>query len=230
MKQAQLERYVGLVAVLNLAMIALLLAHPHFSNASRPVRGVSDPILAMEMVRNIPEVDAVLADSPSPDRETMRIKQYADFGFIGAYAALYVLMSLLLIREGRSLAISAAVLGVLAAVFDVIENIGILRIVDVDLEHTTQAMVDAIRYPSLIKWTLASLALGLLGILAWRTGRPGLRIVGILNVAAALLGLYGLVDNRFLQWLGLPMLAGLISLAVLYFRPRWNARRPVSDR
>jgi hypothetical protein len=214
---SKLERWAGLLAVLNMAMIALLLALPHFSNASRPVRGISDPILAMEVVRNVTEVDAVLSDAPSPDREAMRIKQYADFGFIGGYAALFVLMSLLL--RPRYVAIGAGALGVTAAIFDVIENLGILRVVDVDLRHTTQAMVDAIRYPSLIKWTLVSLSLALFAILLLRTPRLGLRIVGAFDILAALLGLLGLFDNRFLAWTGIPMLAGLLGLAILYFRP-----------
>jgi len=222
---SKLQRSIGVVAVLNLAMIALISGRPFFSNASRPVRGISNPILAMEVVRNVAEVDAILGDAPSPDREVMRIKQYADFGFIGGYAGLFVLMSIFLMGQGRAVAISAAVLGVAAALCDVFENLDILRILDVDLSHTTQAMIDAVRYPSLIKWTLASLALGLLGILAMRSGRTGLRIVGALDVLAALLGLCGLSENRFLEWMGIPMLGGFIGLAILYFRPRWNARR-----
>jgi len=213
---AKLERWIGGVAVLNLAMIALLSGHPSFSNASRPVRGITNPILAMEMVRNPGEVDAVLSDAPSPDREVMRIKQYADFGFISAYAALYVVMGILLIPQGRAVAIAGALLGAIAAIFDVLENLGILRIVNTDLAHTTQAMIDAVRYPSLVKWALASLALGLLAILLMRAH---LRIVGALDLMAALLGLYGVYDNAFLQWSGIPALAGFIGLAVLYFRP-----------
>jgi hypothetical protein len=222
---ATLQRSVGLVAVFNLAMIVLISGRPSFSNASRPVRGITNPILAMEVVRNISEVDSVLGEAPSPDREVMRIKQYADFGFIGGYAALYVLMAMLLVGQGRTIAISAAAMGIIAALCDVIENLGILRVVDVDLAHTSQTMIDAVRYPSLVKWTLASLALGLLGFLAWRTGGVGLRIVGTLDLAAGLLGIGGVADNRLLQWLGLPMLAGLVGLAILYFRPRRHGRR-----
>lgn len=221
--EANLKRWIGIAAVFNLAAIAILSGRPSFSNASsnasRPVRGISNPILAMEVVRNVAEVDTILSDSPSADRETMRIKQYADFGFICGYVALYVLMSMLLIAEGRAIAISAAVLGVVAGVFDVIENLGILRVVNIDLAHTTQAAIDAIRYPSLVKWALASAALGLLGVLAWRTRSTGLRIVGALDVVAAILGIAGLYDNRFLQWLGLPLLGGLVGLAILFFRP-----------
>jgi hypothetical protein len=216
---AKLERWTGILAVLNLAMIAVLLGRPYFSNASHPVRGISNPVLAMEVARNVAEVDAILSDAPSPDREVMRIKQYADFGFIAAYASLFVLMSMLLARENRMIAIAAGALGVIAAICDVIENLGILRIVDVDLSHTTQSMIDAIRYPSLVKWALASLALGLLAILLLRSPRIALRVIGVLNLIAAMLGLYGIYDNVSLGWSGLPMLGGFLGLAILYFRP-----------
>jgi hypothetical protein len=219
---ANIERSVGYAAVLNLAMIAILSGRPYFSNASRPIRGITNPILAMEVVRDVAEVDAVLSDAPSADREVMRIKKYAGFGFICAYTALYVLMSMLLVDEGRAIAISAAGLGIAAAIFDVIGNLGILRIVDVDLAHTTQAMIDAVRYPSLIKWALASLALGLLGILALRARRTGLRIVGALNILASMLGPYALYRNVGLQWLAYFGPISLVGLAILYFRPYWR--------
>ncbi len=106
-----MQRWIGALAVLNLAMIALISGRPSFSNASRPVRGISNPILAMEVVRNVAEVDAILGDAPSPDREVMRIKQYADFGFIGGYAGLFVLMGIFLTGQGRAIAILAAVTG-----------------------------------------------------------------------------------------------------------------------
>lgn len=221
----RLQRWIGLAAVLNLGLVALLSGRPHFSNASRPVRGISNPIVAMELVRNVAEVDAILGDAPSADREVMRIKQYADFGFIGGYAALFALMSIFLMREGRVAAISAAVLGIAAALCDVLENLAILRILNVDLSRATQAMIDAIRYPSLLKWALASMALGLLGILAWRSGRAALRMVAVLYVLAALLGLYGLFENRFLQFAELPVIGVLVGLAVLYFRPHYRSGR-----
>lgn len=208
-------------------MIAILSGRPYFTNASQPVRGIANPVLAMEVVRNIAEVDAILSDAPSPDREVMRIKQYTDFGFIACYATLFVVMSLLFAREGpRSIAIGAATMGVTAALCDVLENLSILRVVNTNLTHTTQGMIDAIRFPSLIKWTLASLAIGLLSILLLRTRRTGLRIVGGLDMIAALLGLYGVWDNAFLQWSGLPMVGGFLGLAILYFRPRWHGIHP----
>ena len=73
MTTVRLERWIGIIAVLNLAMIALLSGRPYFSNASHPVRGISNPVLALEVARNVAEVDAILSDAPSPDREAMRI-------------------------------------------------------------------------------------------------------------------------------------------------------------
>jgi hypothetical protein len=221
----KLERWAGILAVLNLAVIAILSGRPSFSNASRPVRGISNPVLAIEVVRNVAEVDAILSDSPSPDREAMRIKQYVDFAFICAYGALFVLMSILLVPQGRAAAIAAAILGIATAIFDVIENVGILRVVDTPLDRTTQAMIDAIRYPSLVKWTLASLTLALLGILFARGPGIGPRIVGGLNLIAALLDLLGIYDNVFLMWAGIPTLGGLLGLAILFFRPYRRNRR-----
>lgn len=211
----------GLLALLNLAIIALISGQPFFSNASHPVRGISNPLVAIEIARNVDEVDLALSDAPSPDREAMRIKEYADFAFIAAYAMLYIALA----RMFRNrFAFAAAVLGVIAAIFNVIENLGILRIIDVDLAHSTQAMIDAIRYPSLIKWACASVALGIFAITMIQTKRTPLRIVGLFELAAALLGLSGLAKNLVLQWMPIPMLCGLVGLAILYFRPGWSNR------
>ena len=225
-RPVELEKWVGTLAVLCLAAIALISAPPSFSSASRPVRGITNPVLAMEVVRDVSEVDAVISDSPSPDREVMRLKQYADFAFIAFYAALFVGVAMLLGRDGsKAIAWSAGIVGVIAAVFDVAENLGILRILDVNLSHTTPAMIDAIRYPSLLKWALASVAMGLLSMLLLRRKNTGLRIVGALDLAAALLGLAGTADNVLLAWSGLPMLGGFLTLAILYFRPFYVYRR-----
>jgi len=210
-----LKAFVGTLAVLTLAATAVLSGPPYFSSASRPVRGITNPVLAMEVVQNASEVDAILSDSPSPDREAMRLKQYADFGFIACYAALFVLMAMML---GR-MAWFAAALGLLAAASDVIENFAILRLVDLPLSQTTQDQIDAIRHPALMKWALASLALGLFAALLLRQPKTGLRIVGAFDLAASLLGLYGLRNNLSLAWSGLPMLAGILTLAILFFRP-----------
>jgi hypothetical protein len=215
-----MERIVGMLALYCLAAIAVLSGPPRFTNASRPVRGIDNPVLAMEVVRDPSEVDAILSDAPSADREAMRLKQYADFGFIAGYACLFAAMAMLL---GRA-AYAAGAIGVIAAGFDVAENIFILRVVDTPLATLTQAQIDAIRHASLAKWGLAALALGYFGVFMTRRPSIGLRIAGLFNLAACGLGLYGLYQNVFLAWTGLVMLAGFLTLAIGFF-PRYRGRR-----
>ncbi len=101
--------------------------------------------------------------------------------------------------------------GVAAASFDAIENFAILRICDMKLSQTTQAMDDAIRRPSLAKWALAFIAMALLSAFFLAQRRWAMRVVGALNVVAAVMGFYGLYDNAFLVWAGFPMLAGILG-------------------
>ena len=174
---------VGWFAVGCIVMIALMNGKPAFSNASRPARGIASPVVALQMARSVKEVDDAIGESPSPDREAMRFKQYVDFAFIACYASLYVALAAMF--HSRPATLAAAICGVAAGVLDVVENFAILRIVDVQLAATTQAMIDAIRDPSLAKWTLAFLATALFGWrYFYRTQRNGpCKPVGALNLA-----------------------------------------------
>jgi len=206
------------VGWLALACVVVLVVHsgrPDFTSASQPVRGIANPVLALQMARNVDEVDAVLGDAPSPDREAMRIKQYIDFGFIASYAGLYLALAMMFRSRAGWI---AAICGGAAACFDVAENFAILRILDVPLRSTTQAMIDAIRHASLAKWTLAYVAGALFAAVFWMSRRWAMRFIAILNFAAAALGFYGIYDNSFLVWAGLPLFAGLIAMIAVFLR------------
>ena len=122
-------------------------------------------MLALQFARSVEEVDWILGDAPSPDREVMRIKQYVDFAFIGAYCALFATLALMVVRMGgwkQAAGIAAGICGIATGVFDVLENRAILKIVDVPLRFTTPAMLNAIRGASTAKWSLAAATLILL--------------------------------------------------------------------
>jgi hypothetical protein len=207
---------VGWLAVA--CIVALLVMRgPQFSNASVPPRGIADPVIALQMARNVSEVDDVLGEAPSPDREAMRIEQYLDFAFIAAYAGLYLALGRWF---GSRLAWVGTICGLAAAGCDVAENFAILRIVNVPLGETTQAMTAAIRDPSLAKWTLAFAATAIFGILFWQMGGVWLRVIGACDALAAAFGFFGLIDNAWLVWAGLPLFAGLIVMAALFARVR----------
>src|SRR6185295_17198076 len=90
------HRLVMLLAMLTVAAFILLLGRPSFTNASKPRFG--DPMLALQFARDVQDVDWILGDAPSPDREVMRVKQYADLGFITCYIGLFLALAALVIR------------------------------------------------------------------------------------------------------------------------------------
>ena len=151
-----LSRLAILLAMLTAASFILLMGRPSFTNASQPRFG--DPMLALQFARNVQDVDWILGDAPSPDREVMRVKQYVDFAFIACYAALCAALGAVAAGKGgwrRLAGIAAGICGLAAGMFDVAENRAILKLLDIPLRATTPAMLDAIRGPSLAKWILA---------------------------------------------------------------------------
>jgi hypothetical protein len=210
------SRAVGWLAFACIAILLVYEGKPGFSNAAQPARAIADPVTALQMARNVEEVDDVLGDAPSPDRETMRIKQYIDFAFIPTYAGLFIALGLMFRSR---LAIIAAASGVAAAIFDVTENFAILRVVDTPLPQTTQAMIDAIRHASYPKWILAFVADALFAAVFWKSGHWAMRLMAGLFLAAAGIGFYGIYDNSFLAWSGIPTFGGLIAMVILFLRP-----------
>jgi hypothetical protein len=213
------ERIVGLLALWCIAMLVLMFAPPRFTSASKPQHGIPDPVLALQMAHDLADVDAVLGEAPSADREVMRTKQYEDFGFIAGYVCLYLALSWLLARNyprARAVAIVAATAGVAAATLDVIENFAILRIVDVKLAATTQSMIDAIHHPAMFKWACGFIALGLLSTyFLWDRSRTA-KVVGGIYAAACILGLIALYDNALLAFAGGLIGLGLVGAAVVF--------------
>ena len=208
---------VSVLAAMCVALLIILNGKPNFTSATRPPRGIANPVVALQMARNVTEVDAILSDAPSPDREAMRIKQYIDFVFVPCYAALYIALARMFRQRLASI---AAICGVAAAVADILENIGILRVVNAPLALTTQAMVDAIRIPSLIEWTLVWIATAIFAWLFLRGAGWLRRSIGALDAVAAALGFIGLFHNAVLVWAGIPMLLALAAMVGLPFRPR----------
>src|ERR1700744_6159007 len=139
-----LKRLAGGCAALCLFIAVLLLGKPSFSNASLPVRGVSDPGVAIKAARSVVDVDYVLGEAPSPDREVMRVKLRLGLAFIAAYTALFLSLALLLLRSGGAgsmVAPAALACALGAAGFNAAANLAILRILDVPLESTTAPMI-----------------------------------------------------------------------------------------
>ena len=132
---------------------------PYFTNASQPSVKLP-PAVAIQFVRDRDDVDAILSEPPSPDREAMRFKQYLDFVFIPLYAAAFVTIGLLLMGNGWSRYLGMAGIGcaIAAGLFDFREDFAILAILNLRVKDTPQAAIDAIRHASIPKWALLSVS------------------------------------------------------------------------
>src|ERR1700691_188536 len=120
------ERIAQMLAVLALMILILLAGKPSFTNASVPVRGIHDPGIALQVARNVDEIDAILGPAPSADREAMRLKQYLDFAFIVTYVGIAVVITVVIalsIRRMRPLAFALLLCVIAAGVFDWTENL-----------------------------------------------------------------------------------------------------------
>src|SRR5579863_2493624 len=186
--------------------LVVLAGRPSFTNASLPVRGVADPVVALQMARDAADVEAIMGDAPSADREVMRIKQYVDFALIAGYLALALLIAAVLARtRHRRLALIMGGVAVLAAIADVLENLGTLRLVNLTLSQLTPVTLDALRLASITKWNLLLSASTLLATITVTRRLWYLRTAGALGLTGAVLTAVGLFYNSILVWGGLFM-------------------------
>ncbi len=190
--------------------LVVLAGRPEFTNASLAVRGVADPVVALQMARSADDVEAVLGEAPSADREVMRVKQYVDFGLIAGYLGLGLVISVVL---GRRTGLLLVGLTIVAAFLDVRENLGTLRVVNLSLSQVNPAMLDALRFTSVAKWVVLAAAITVLASVTVARKQWYLRIAAVLGLAGAALTVAGLFYNSILVWGGLLMLLGLLLAA-----------------
>jgi len=198
-----------------LVFLVVLAGRPSFTNASLPVRGVADPVVALQMARDASDVEAIMGDSPSADLEVMRVKQYVDFAMIAGYLALALVIAAALARtRHRRLALVMGGVAILAALADILENLGTLRVVNLTLGRLTPVTLDALHLASITKWNLLLTANTLLATVTVVRRQWYLRAAGFLGLAGAALTAAGLFYNSILVWGGLLMILGLLLTAV----------------
>jgi len=167
------------------------------------------------MSRDAADVEAIVGDAPSADREVMRVKQYVDFALIAGYLALALLIAAALVRtRHRRLGLVVGGLAVLAGLADVLENLGTLRVVNLTLGQLTPVTLDALHLVSIVKWNLLLSANALLATVTVARKQWYLRTAGVLGLAGAAITAGGLFYNSILVWGGLLMILGLLLTAV----------------
>ena len=197
-----------------MVFLVVLAGRPSFTNASLPVRGVADPVVALQMARSADDVEAVLGEAPSPDREVMRVKQYVDFGLIAGYLGLALVIGVALRRSGRGrIAWLLAIVAILAGFYDVRENLITLRVVNLDLSQINTGMLDQLRLISMGKWVFLAAASIDLAAVTVRQRAWYLRTAAALGFSGAAVTVAGLFYNSILVWGGLLMILGMLLTA-----------------
>jgi hypothetical protein len=128
---------------------------------------------------------------------------------------LFLLLSLLLVRlsapAGKWLGWIAAVVAILAAISDLVENIGMTKALANSLGATNNTLATVIRYASISKWTAIYLFALVAGLIFF--SRSGWLILpGLLMLAAALVGITGVAINLFKQDFHLTFPLSLLTL------------------
>src|SRR5207249_795927 len=117
----------------------------------------SNPVLALELVKNGADIKTIVGPEGGDVRKFLRKSTTKDFGYIVVYAMFFVALSLLLSRMNFSWARwvgwLAAACAVLAAILDVIEDLGMLKAIK---GQASDSLANSIRYPSLASGLFSS--------------------------------------------------------------------------
>jgi hypothetical protein len=173
--------------------------------------GLHSPVLAMELIRYDGEdVSKILgsAGDPGDDRRQMIRQIDLDWLFVVFYTILFSFLGMLLYQRGNHrLGIIVGLLVILAAVFDILENLAILGLLsssgDLDVPATFLDMAShgaAPRVWSLAKWAIIFLLLILTTRIYLDKNVPVFRrsigfITGGLALIASILGLSGIFSH-----------------------------------
>ena len=160
--------------------------------------GYTNPVLALELAAKGSEIDAINRSDGGTSNEFMKKHLLKDFGYIAIYVVFFSCLALLLTELisgwSKYLTLGAVVCAVMGGVFDVIENLRMLKATSTQAGAATDSLANSIRYPSLVKWALLFVFCLLVGVTLSRL-EGWLLIPGLAFLIAALLGLSGVTLN-----------------------------------
>jgi hypothetical protein len=189
----------------------------HWTRPAALPYGVNNPVLAMQMAKPPWPIEMLL---PGQNMAEMTRQQYIDFGYIPSYAALFICIAILQWQSDRrwiaALAPVCLVLVLVAAGFDVAENLAILGVTE---QHNLAAWA-SIRPHSLVKWACAFLAILLespfyLTVQGISTiPRVLARVLGLASVFAGMLGFLSAVagNERGIGMATIPLLVSMLAM------------------
>jgi len=189
----------------------------HWTRPATLPYGVNHPVLAMQMAKPPWPVEIL---TPGQNMAEMTRQQYIDFGYIPSYTALFISIAILQWSSDRrwvaTLGPVCIVLVLIAAGFDVAENMAILGVTE---QHNPAAWA-SIRPHSLVKWASVFLAILLESAFYLTVAevstfpRVLARILGVASIVAGLLGFLSAVTGNE-KGIGMATLPLLVSMLVM---------------
>lgn len=236
----QLVRGYGWIVLVLASLMIIFIVIPRVARRKASPRlpgGFAAPGLALELARRPGDVEDILNSTVTGEmsaedrnqardamRETLRKAQIGDFFFITVYTTLLLGLSALLIRQAAIgelpllviwLGIAAAFCAIATALFDVVENIHILQVLNPSIQPLMPYMVNNVLDAAVRKWALFYLTFGLLSSFFLLRGGWA-RGVGGLFLLTALIGLFGIRAPRAFELAAIPMLLSLLAAGIFF--------------
>lgn len=213
-------RAIGVLALLTLGVITWVQVSRKFDprfieHPENAPYQLTPRVIAIEFIQTPEQLKTILGDKAEHNRQQLLDDIHRDYFFIAGYALLYIALSLLLAYRHKRWAIYlawvAAICGVAAAVFDVQENMGIVKL----LTATTpdQDTISKVHFAATVKWTLSFFTAAILA-LNFYASDGWLLVVGYALRLTALLGLIALWYVWLLPWTPLLLLPALLVLII----------------
>jgi len=180
------------------------------------VAGRDARLVDIQLGTDVGKVQTLIDDADV--RLAVRRSIAADWFFIAAYVATFVVLGVVLVRRGGAWSAVGAVAiatAVAAGVLDVLENVRTLGV----LRHAgsggplAQHTLDALRHASLAKWGACATTVGLLAGVFLVRGWPA--AIGIALIAIALIGLCGLHWHGLIPLYFMCAFVATIAIAVI---------------
>lgn len=177
--------------------------------------------MALQFVSDSSAVPQILGPEPSVNLPVMRKLILIDYLFIACYGLLFVTISLLLARRNcpwaRYLGLLAVITGLMAAAFDVRENIQMLKVLDCLACNPEQIDVNSVNDAALMKWAMSFVTMGLLAIAFQDLANNLARWISISYIVTAAVGAVGLWRHDLLFVAFIPLVIGLGLLVFTAF-------------
>jgi hypothetical protein len=216
-------RIIGVLALLVLVYAVWMAVSPPIFGETRCAQSKLPSILRLEFAQSSEDVAGLIGEPGDDRRCLVRVQILRDNIWVATYMALFVAVSLLLVRRNcpwaKYLGRLAMISGIAAGIFDWRENYYILEILRL-ASNAVSSQLFSLREATLSKWTLIYVTMSIVAVAFFGLSRLA-SWIGFLYALTAAIGLIGIWDHRVIAvaQIFVPISLLLLAFAALV-RPR----------